>query len=72
MEFGFLAWKSIHGFLGNHLSVLGEGTGSWSEVCVRLRSFRILSTCSSNAFFTRRSKKPSPITEFLLTRTEFG
>jgi len=26
MEFGFLALKSIHKFLGNHLSVLGEGT----------------------------------------------
>lgn len=26
MEFGFLAWKSIHKFLGNHLSVLGGGT----------------------------------------------
>jgi hypothetical protein len=26
MEFGFLAWKRIHEFLGNHLSVLGEGT----------------------------------------------
>jgi len=31
MEFGFLAWKSIHKFLGNHLSVLGVGQ-SWSEV----------------------------------------
>ena len=26
MEFGFLAWKRIHKFLGNRLSVLGEGT----------------------------------------------
>ena len=26
MEFGILVLKSIHKFLGNHLSVLGEGT----------------------------------------------
>ena len=26
LRYGFLAWKRIHKFLGNHLSVLGEGT----------------------------------------------
>ena len=54
MEFGFLALKSIHKFLGNHLSVLGEGTEGWSEVCITCRrSFYILSAFSSTKRFSQ-------------------